>query len=177
LILHSSFDFIIVTHKTLLPKATEYAQYRAQRYNVLLLTTEQIENTFTFGVHHPLAIRHLADYLITKQDSAPGYLLLLGRGLQHDYVRLPQHNWLNLVPQIGVPSSDVMFTNGLGGASPYEPAIPTGRIPALTNQEVDNYLQKLIFMENRSDSIQLWRKNISAPWRWGRIVSAKPHFI
>ena len=154
------FDFIIVTHKTLLPKATEYAQYRAQRYNVLLLTTEQIENTFTFGVHHPLAIRHLADYLITKQDSAPGYLLLLGRGLQHDYVRLPQHNWLNLVPQIGVPSSDVMFTNGLGGASPYEPAIPTGRIPALTNQEVDNYLQKLIVMENRSDSIQLWRKNI-----------------
>ncbi|MFA7379713.1 MAG: C25 family cysteine peptidase [Bacteroidia bacterium] len=154
------FDFIIVTHKTLLPKATEYAQYRAQRYNVLLLTTEQIENTFTFGLHHPLAIRHLADYLITKQDSAPGYLLLLGRGLQHDYVRLPQHNWLNLVPQIGVPSSDVMFTNGLGGASPYEPAIPTGRIPALTNQELDNYLQKLIFMENRSDSIQLWRKNI-----------------
>lgn len=153
------YNFIIVTHKKLLSKATEYAQYRAQRYNVLLLTTEQIENTFTFGVHHPLAIRHLADYLITKQDSVPGYLLLLGRGLQHDYVRLPQHNWLNLVPQIGVPSSDVLFTVGLGGASPYEPAIPTGRVPALTNQELDNYLQKLIFMETRSDSVQLWRKN------------------
>lgn len=155
-----NYEFLIVTHKKILAKATEYAQYRAQKYKVLLVTTDQLENTFSFGTRHPLAIRYFADYLLTKLDSAPKYLLLLGRGLQHDYVRLPQHNWLNLVPQLGVPSSDVMFTSGLNGTSVNEPAIATARIPALTNQEVDHFLQKLIFMETRSDSILHWRKNI-----------------
>ncbi|MBX7206343.1 MAG: hypothetical protein K1X81_13040 [Bacteroidia bacterium] len=152
------YDYLIVTNKLLLPKATEYAQYRSSKYTVLLVTTEQLSNYYTYGINHPLAVRNFADHLLTSGLN-PKFLVLIGRGLQHDYVRLPQHGWLNLVPQLGVPSSDNMFTSGLNGTL-YEPAIPTGRIPAITNQDIDNYLQKVKSMETTPDSIQFWRKHI-----------------
>ncbi len=152
------YDYLIVTNKLLLPKATEYAQYRSSAYKVLLVTNEQLSNFYTYGINHPLAIRNFADHLLTSGLN-PKFLVLIGRGLQQDYVRLPQYAWLNLVPQLGVPSSDNMFTSGLNGTL-YETAIPTGRIPAITNQDIDNYLAKVKSIEVNPDTITLWRKNI-----------------
>ncbi len=154
----SDKNFLIIAHQSLLSKAQEYAAYRNQTgYKTLLTTTDQLYDQFYYGVHHPLAIRNFAKYLLDKAATKPGYLLLLGKGQSNLYVRSSQGLAADLVPSIGNPPSDAMFTSGLNGTA-WEPAIPTGRVAAQTNKDVDIYLNKLKTYESQPDS--LWRKNI-----------------
>jgi hypothetical protein len=114
------------------------------------------------GYPHPLALRRFCKHLLNQQLIKPSFLLLLGRGYQNSLTRLPNNNEYfanNLVPSIGEPASDNMFTAGLAGSTK-EPAIATGRIAASTNEEAENYLDKLIYYETSSDSIQAWRKHV-----------------
>ncbi len=153
----STFDknFLIVTHSSLLNKAQDYLNYRKQTgYKPLIVTTDQLYDQFYYGVHHPLAIRNFCKYLLEQATNKPGYLLLLGKGRSHFSVRTELN--LDLVPGIGDPCSDNMFTSGLDGTT-WEPAIPTGRIAAQTPEDVEIYLNKLKTYEQQPDS--LWRKN------------------
>ncbi|WP_256011594.1 C25 family cysteine peptidase [Desertivirga xinjiangensis] len=152
---NSDKNFLIVTHTSLLAKAQEYADYRAQTgYKPLVVTTDQLYNQFYYGIHHPLAIRHFCKYLIEKAARKPEYLLLLGKGKSHFFLRNEFEK--DLVPGIGNPPSDNMLTSGLDGTV-WEPAISTGRVAAQTPAEVEIYLNKLKTYEQQPDSI--WRKN------------------
>ncbi|TZF83635.1 hypothetical protein FW774_09160 [Pedobacter sp. BS3] len=154
----SDKNFIIITNQSLLSKAQEYADYRDQTgYKTLLITTDQLYDQFYYGVHHALAIRNFAKFLLDKAGTKPQYLLLLGKGYSHSYLRSPTGLANDLVPTIGNPPSDNMFTSGLNGTT-WEPAIPTGRVSARTVNDVEVYLQKLKMYEQQPDS--LWRKNI-----------------
>ncbi len=176
----SDKDFLIITHQSLLNKAQEYAAYRnSTGYKTLVITTDQLYDQFYYGVHHPLSIRNFSKFLLDKAVVKPKYLLLLGKGQSHYYLRggtgsgnggkllfTRQSNVTlssttdltnDLVPSIGNPPSDNLFTSGLDGTN-WEPAIVTGRIAAKTNAEVADYLQKLIAYERQPES--LWRKNI-----------------
>ena len=55
------------------------------------------------------------------------------------------------------------FTAGLAGTT-FEPAVPTGRIPALKPDDVAAYLNKVKEMEQLPYN-ELWRKNILASQR------------
>lgn len=154
----STFDknFIIVTHKKLLSGAQNYASYRNQgSYKSFLITTEQLYDQFYYGVHHPLAIRNFAKYLLQFASTKPEYLLLLGKGLENHLIR--SSNGLNndLVPTYGSPPSDDLLTARINNTS-LAPAIATGRIGANTNEEVEIYLQKLKRYELYENA--LWRK-------------------
>lgn len=154
-----AYDYLIVSHKSLQASSEEYRQYRSKQYQVLLAYAEDLFNYYTFGYQHPLAIKKMARHLFMLQSKKPQYLLLLGRGYQNNLVRSKAENYTkNLVPAIGVPSSDNLFTNGFTGNNG-APSIATGRIPASTNEEVRAYLNKLISHETRSDSIASWRKD------------------
>ena len=139
----SSFNknFLIITHTSLLSEAQKYPNYREQTgYRPIVVITDQLYNQFYYGLQHPLAIRNFCKFLLEKAPNKPEYLLLLGKGQSHFSLKnLPL---LNLVPGIGNPPSDHMLTSGLAGTS-WEPAIPTGRIPAQTPAEVEIYLNKL----------------------------------
>lgn len=151
-------DFLIVTHQNLLPGALQYAAYRnGSGYNVLLTTSEDLYNQFFYGQRHPLAVRRFCRFMLEKGTSKPKYLLLLGKGQQTNRVRDPLNFSKDLVPSIGFPPSDAMFTSGLDSTS-WEPAIATGRVAARTTDDVINYLEKLISYESMPDS--LWRKDI-----------------
>jgi hypothetical protein len=153
-----SYDFLIVTHSSLLASATQYQSYRQQKgYKPYLVTTEQLYNQFGYGQHHPLAIRRFCDYLLTNAGTKPAYLLLLGKGQQTDLVRTPASYQADLVPSIGLPPSDMLFTSGLNGTQ-WEPALATGRVAAKNDQDVLNYLDKLMAYESAPDS--LWRKTL-----------------
>jgi hypothetical protein len=155
----SNKSFLIVSHPLLSDAATAYAAYRSQKFQTLLAYSPDLYNYYTYGYEHPLAVRRFAAHFYDKQSQKPGYLLLLGRGYQNNLIRSNPANYkANLVPSIGVPSSENLFTNGFVG-NDGAPAIATGRIPAATNQEARNYLDKLINYETRTDSIALWRKN------------------
>ncbi len=154
----NSFDknFIIVTHKSLINGANNYATYRTQSgYKPYVITTEQLYDQFFYGVHHPLAIRNFSKYLLQYASTKPEYLLLLGKGLENHLIRSSEGLNADLVPTYGSPPSDDLFTARINNSS-LAPAIATGRIVAKTNDEIDIYLQKIKSYEQYPDS--LWRK-------------------
>lgn len=154
----TTFDknFIIVTHKTLLASAQNYASYRNQgNHKSFLVTTEQLYDQFFYGIHHPFAIRNFAKYLLQYASTKPKYLLLLGKGLENHLIRSTGALNEDLVPTYGSPPSDDLLTARINNTS-LAPAIATGRISAKTNEEVEIYLQKLKRYELYSNA--LWRK-------------------
>jgi len=154
-----NYEFLIVSNKILSNAASQYFDYRSKRFKTLLVDADDLFNYYFYGNTHPLAIKRFCAHLINSAPNAPKYLLLLGRGYQNNLTRTSLDSYLkNLVPSIGEPASDNLYTYGLQSTNGV-PAIPTGRIPAATNNEALNYLQKLIYTESSPDTIQAWRKN------------------
>lgn len=155
----ANYQYLIISHPLLQDAATQYKAYRSKKYNTLLVYSEELFDTYFYGNPHPLAIRRFCEHLYKQQNNKPEFLLLLGRGYQNNLIKnLPSNYNLNLVPAIGVPSSDHLFTNDFDKASG-APSIATGRIAAATNTEALNYFQKLVYYETNPDSIQRWRKD------------------
>lgn len=155
----ANYQYLIVSNRQLQQGAEAYQTYRSRKYSTYIAYAEDLADYYTYGQFHPLAIRKFCKHLFDKQQKAPQFLLLLGRGYQNNLLKLnPETNALNLVPAYGVPSSDNMFTNDFATNSG-APSMATGRIPASNLQEVNNYLQKLINLETQSDSIASWRKD------------------
>ncbi|OYU95172.1 MAG: hypothetical protein CFE21_12770 [Bacteroidetes bacterium B1(2017)] len=154
-----NYSYLIVSNKSLASAAEAYKNYRTTNYKTYLAYIDDISNYYFYGHYHPLAIRRFCHHLYDKQTLKPQFLLLLGRGYQNNLLKSNiENNALNLVPAIGVPSSDNMFTNGFSGTNG-APCIATGRIPASSLSEATNYLQKVIYYESNPDSIELWRKH------------------
>lgn len=155
-------EFVIISNKQLETAANAYKNYRSQKFTTNIFYSNNLYNQFFYGYEHPLAVKHFLKYLFQNQIVKPSYLLLLGRGYQNNLIRSNYQNAYsnNLVPAIGEPSSDNMFTAGLNALQPYAPAIATGRIPAATNQEAQNYLDKLISYEKDTILNIEWRKQI-----------------
>ena len=154
----TTFDknFIIITNKKLLASAQNYASYRNQgSYKSFLITTEQLYDQFFYGIHHPLAIRNFAKYLLQFAATKPEYLLLLGKGMENNLIRGAGGINEDLVPTYGSPPSDDLLTARINSTS-LAPAIATGRIGAKTNEEVEIYLAKLKRYELYENA--LWRK-------------------
>jgi nucleoside-diphosphate-sugar epimerase len=141
-----------------------YADYRASAeggsYDTLVVNVQQLFDQFNYGESSPLAIYQFMKFL--SNVKAPRYLLLIGRGLDpyHTYYRTPSAftTYKDLVPSAGYPGADMAFTAGLAGTT-FEPAVPTGRIPALKPDDVAAYLNKVKEMEQLPYA-DLWRKNI-----------------
>jgi hypothetical protein len=158
----ANHEFIIISNRQLNNVANNYKNYRSQKFNTLLIFTDDIFNQFFYGNEHPLAIKNFLKYLYINQTKKPLHTLLLGRGYQNNLVR---NNFQgaytkNLVPAIGEPAADNLFTSGFNTAKPYAPAIAIGRVPAANNQEAQNYLDKLIYYETNFDSLADWRKQV-----------------
>ncbi len=153
-------DYVMVYHPRLKQAASAYESYRKSRegggYNTLLLNIHDLYNQFSFGEHSPLAIRRMADYVLQSSVVEP-YLLLLGKAYSAFDVR-SRLEQLDLIPTIGYPASDPLLTSGIDGAVAEVPAFLTGRIPATTNEQLNDYLQKLKHYEEAP--FELWRKKI-----------------
>lgn len=154
-----NYEFILVSHEELSDAATQYANYRSQRFKVLNIKASSLYDLYTYGNPHPLALRRMAKHLINLSTATPQYLLLLGKGYQTNLLRNQRYYEANLVPALGVPSADHLISAGIKGNG-FVPEIATGRIAAVNNAEALNYLQKLIYYETHPDSILSWRKNI-----------------
>ncbi len=155
----SNETFIIISHLKLKPSAENYLAYRQSKgVNSKLVYTDDLYNEFTYGQHHPLAIKRYIDFLSSQNNSKPSQILLLGKGQQSNTTRNLDAYKRDLVPSIGTPASDFLFVSSLD-FSKISSEQGIGRIAAETNEEVMIYLNKLMEYEaNNSDS--LWRKNI-----------------
>lgn len=173
-------EYLIIAHALLRRPAlgstdpiAEYAEYRASSvgggFDTLTVDIDMLYDQFNYGEVSPLAIFDFARYIY--ENGNPKYLFLIGKGLD------PSHNFhrnttgyisfqllgrtlrvRDLVPSAGNPGSDICFTAGLGDTE-YEPAIPTGRLPALTSEDIIHYLNKVKDMDDLPYSA-LWRKRV-----------------
>lgn len=163
-------SYLMITSQDMVNSPKEeilnYANTWASRYNVSVSIFEDLCNSFSYGLKHPLAVRHFAKYILDNSpNNKPKYLLLIGRGYDMRYNRgndfqfLKGYQVYNHIPGIGSPVSDIFYTSGLAGTQE-EPAIPTGRIPANTPADVGKYLEKLRSYLNTYDDYAPWHKNV-----------------
>jgi hypothetical protein len=164
-------NYIIITHPSLrqpalgyLDPIKAYAEYRSLPegggFDTLILNIDQLYDQFNYGERSPRAIYQFMKYFASVK--MPDYLFLIGKGLSvnYGYWRNPsaftQYN--DLVPTAGYPASDMAFSAGLGG-TPHVPAVPTGRLTAVSAAEVAAYFNKVKERDNLPFS-DLTRKNI-----------------
>lgn len=161
--------YLMITNQKLWSSATAYRNYRASTHNAVLLDIDELYDQFAYGVkRHPLSIRGMVDYALNEWPTPPAYLFLIGKSISEDEFKKSNGNAQNvLVPTIGYPATDNLLTSELEGTKG-EPAIPTGRISARSNGELNAYLQKVRELEiaqvenssNYSIPNKAWQKRI-----------------
>ena len=176
-------NFIIITHPQLMRPATgtnnaalAYASYRANpgpggtAYDTLMVTTFQLYDQFGYGDRSWVAMRHFARWMAAATTPArpDRYLLLLGKGIvpsetvegagSYGYFRNYGERGLDLIPTSTRAVSDNMLTADFA-ANNYVPKLHTGRLTAITPQQVMNYLNKLKTHESLQ-TLDPWRKRV-----------------
>lgn len=156
----SGAQFLIITHPLLRDEAQQYKDYRSSRFKTELIFVDELYDQFAYGIsQHPLAIRNFIAKALDSWAEKPEYLLLLGKSVSAHNVRVDgSARAANLVPTFGYPSSDMLFTTGLGQAKLYEQALATGRISANNGGEVISYLNKLQEYEGAEPA--MWMKQV-----------------
>lgn len=138
--------FIIVSHPSIWSAANQYANYKNQTGNsTLLVSINDLYDQYAFGISkHPLAIKNLVEnLLITKPSAPPKYLFLAGKSIKGSYTRKNLSNRSkNKIPTIGSPPADNLYGATLRGNNP-KLSIAIGRIAAVTNDDLLNYLEKV----------------------------------
>jgi hypothetical protein len=148
-------NLIMISHKKLWSKAIEYAQYRASleggSYNVILVDVDELYDQFGEGVQKSsLAIRRFLKGALDSWSDVQG-VFILGKGIHNSrHITNGQlgTRWNTtayqrcLIPVLGAPATDNMFTLGLNGDWNIMD-IPIGRYSAQTPADVELYLNKI----------------------------------
>ncbi len=143
---------IFITHQSLSSATNNYVNYRKTAaggsHNAIAFDIEELYHQFGGGIRqHPLAIRRLVDFIYTNFNQKPEGLVLVGKGITHPHQRLSSGEATgSLIPSSGYPSSDIALTCGLQ-TTIYEPLVPTGRLSVRTNQQLQDYLDKVMVYE------------------------------
>ncbi len=147
-----------------------YRQYRSSAaggsYNAKVIDINELVDQFAYGIKkHPSSIKDFIQYAKNTFSTTPKYVFLIGRGVEYDEYATNQTSIyadkLNLVPTFGSPASDVLLSSPYGSIVP---AIPIGRLSAISGDEVGNYLQKIEEYEQSEASTtqttanKLWMK-------------------
>lgn len=176
-------SLLMVYHKSLETAVDNYEIYRESiaggSYNVIKANAEELYQQFGGGIEkHINGIRRFAHYMDANSNQKPSGLFLIGKGIREanlnsftsdgpgtrfDASRFQQ----SLIPSFGHPSSDVAITAGLDGTYDWVPLMPTGRISARSNAELQGYLDKVIEYEQQQDSTDIydtpnkdWQKHV-----------------
>ncbi len=162
---------LIITHESLMSGANNYAMMRqtspTNAVNTLVADVDELYDQFGGGIpKHSLSIRRYCKFLADTWASQPRALFLIGKSVQAHRLgnSTPSYRpdlsgaYANcLVPSFGHPSSDPCFTIGLNFV-PNIMEMPVGRLSARTNQEIEDYIDKIETFESQPRAE--WMKNI-----------------
>lgn len=147
-------DMIVVTHPALRAQAERLAQHRRSfsKASVQLFSVDEIIDSYGAGDASPEVIRaFLAELYKTIPAPKPRYLLLVGNASWDARRAIPKGNAgsrrADLVPTYGRPSSDYYFGLLDDVSDVAVPELIVGRIPALTDVEAKNHVDKIIAMD------------------------------
>ncbi len=164
-------DYLIISHAHLKQAGggyddpvQAYVDYRSSieggGFNVYYADVMTLYDEFSYGEFTPLALKRFNRY---AYDTAnPKYLFLIGKSRRVDNGswRLPNPivgPSRHLVPTIGAPGSDILYTAGLSGRENY-PAYPVGRLSVSEPANVGYYLNKVKEKESTLKDSP-WAKN------------------
>lgn len=174
---------IFIYHPKLLSSTLLYEAHRTSAqggsHNVLMANINELYQQFGGGIEkHINGIRRFSHFIYNNTAVKPVGLFLVGKGIREaEYNSFlsdgpgARKNILrfheSLIPSFGQPSSDVCITANLDTSSPWTPLIPTGRISARTNVELEDYLNKVITHDANQDPNSIyttpnkdWQKHI-----------------
>ena len=141
----ADYNYIILSSKKLIDAGTvkEYENYRKSAaggsYKVVTVAAEELYDLFGFGIKgHSIALRNFLQY--TRQVwPAVKHVLIIGKGLEYKSYRKTGNDELNFVPTYSMPAADYMLVSD----SARMPFYALGRIPAIDNEELKAYFDKV----------------------------------
>jgi hypothetical protein len=174
---------IFVFPNKLKNQTLSYAAYRSSQaggnYNVILANAGELFQQYGGGINkHINGIRRFSKNIYDLSILKPIGLYLVGKGIREANVTSTTNlgpgsrtnssaYQNNLVPSFGYPSCDVCITSNFEGKDKFTPLIPTGRISAQTEDELQTYLNKVIEYEAQQNQSSLysteskdWQKHI-----------------
>src|SRR5690606_14812254 len=117
--------FLIITHPNFINGANNIASYKnSKNLPSRVFSINDLYDQFSYGIHHPLAIRNLIRYYLATANTKPEYLFLIGKGYESSKYKLNE----DLIPTMGFPASDILFSANILDNT-IAPALATGRLP------------------------------------------------
>lgn len=150
----------------------QYSQYRSSPtgglYKAKVIDINELVDQFAWGVKkHPLSIKNFLKFARKNFVDSPKYVFLIGKGVMYSDYRTNESNaladQLNLVPTFGNPASDNLLASADFTAVP---AIPIGRLSAISAQEVGDYFLKVKQHDSAQNNpvqtidAKAWMKNV-----------------
>jgi hypothetical protein len=144
---NNSAEYLVIAPKEFANKAQQLADYRrGQGLTAMVVTLEDIYNSFNSGLASPLAIKYFLNYAYAKwSGKGLKYAVLVGRGTfdYKDYLGYGD----NLVPVILTNTSDGLFAaDNLYGDVKGDDGIPEiaiGRLPVVSVEELQIVINKI----------------------------------
>lgn len=145
-------DFLFISHPILINGGTAIQQYQTYRnstiggnFNSKIINVEELIDQFGYGIKkHPLAIRNFLRFANVNFAVKPKHVLIIGKAVSYDQYRFrendPTVDQQDLVPTFGWPASDVLLASANNDPVPL---FPIGRIAAINQQEILDYLEKV----------------------------------
>ncbi|MBK9283730.1 MAG: hypothetical protein IPM51_05350 [Sphingobacteriaceae bacterium] len=156
--------YVIIHHGFTKSSSQFYKSYRESQqggaFQVINADISHLYEQFAYGNNkHPMAIRNLLRYLKDSLTVKPKYVLLLGKAIKNEDL-VAGYQSQNLIPTMGVPSTDNMLSSMLSGSlsNSFAPDIPIGRVAALNDAEVVDYLTKV--QQHESSPPADWKKRV-----------------
>jgi hypothetical protein len=146
-------DYIVIYNRLFSSQAEDLRQHRQNFDNFRAVKTDvsDVIDIFNYGIEDPAAIRHFAGYVYNNwQTPKVKYICLFGRGSLD-----PKNNkqtgtyFKNLIPVYGNPLTDGYFANFNHGTFTYIHNVSIGRLPAYTQQEAQDIVNKIISYDNQ----------------------------
>ncbi|CAN5417522.1 hypothetical protein BH10BAC2_BH10BAC2_18210 [soil metagenome] len=151
-------DYLIISNKILQTGSDKYREYRKRpeggAYNAKVFEIDELVDQFAFGIKkHPLSVKNFLRFARNKFVAAPKFAFLIGKAVTYNEYREKEGSvyadQLNLVPAFGWPASDALLASN--DLNPI-PAIPVGRLAAISSEEVETYLDKIRVYEQKQQS-------------------------
>lgn len=156
-------DYLIISNKILIGTSTtgpvqKYRDYRGSleggSFTAKIYDIDDLVDEFAYGIKmHPLSIKNFLSYARNTFAVKPKFAFLIGKAVTYNDYRAneksPYADKLNLVPTFGWPASDNLLASA--DLSPL-PATNIGRLAAITQNEVQIYLDKVTAYEQQQAS-------------------------
>ncbi|MCI0450329.1 MAG: C25 family cysteine peptidase [Chlorobi bacterium] len=145
-------DYLVIYNRLFESHAEQLRSHRQSRDNFrsVKASVDDIIDIFNYGLTDPVAIRRFVKHVYDNwQAPKVRFVCLFGRGsLDPKNNRIQQSFYKNLIPVYGYPLTDGYFVNFNLNGFTYDKQVSVGRIPAYTQLEAQDIVNKIINYDN-----------------------------